>query len=316
MILYRNTIAVIGSRRYKNQSMVNDILNKKLGDTDRNEILLLSGGCEGPDIWGKMWSINHNIPFIEVIPGGTTGKYYFERNSIMSELADSIIAFIPRGQMQSGTWNTILYFRTKDTDNYEVYDENGNRWDRDWKSRNWTTVEHPGFFGSMRNELYMKWDEMYKPHHWRLAYVWGESIISRQMALCLYEDAYYVFLRDNPDVLKNLINSASDVYDNAESNIYSGTDYTIQEQKSTHLQDIAIRRVLRRMGKWFQGDKLLQIRSNSDEGKILSPKNVPFHIPNMIHDGKIKDYGKKGKWWNDGSIEDFYQRNKVLQIFT
>jgi len=316
MIRNRRVIAVIGSRKYLNKDVFNRVLNERFENIDNRRIILLSGGCEGPDLWSKRWSRNRSIPFIEVAPGQNDKDRFFERNSIVAEVADEMIAFIPSGQMQSGTWNTILYFRSKNVARYDVYDENGMRWDRDWKQRRWITIERPGFFGSMRDKLITKWDMEYNNSMWRIAYTWGESVIGRNMALQLYEDAYYQFFRQARDKLRWLINNASNVYDNAKSNIDSHDDYSIQETRSTHLQDIAIRRVIMRMGLRFKGNDLVQIRSNSrhDIGRELSAKNVPFHMPEMIHDGKIKDYGRKGNWWNDGSIEDFYQRNKVLQV--
>jgi hypothetical protein len=33
----------------------------------------------------------------------------------------------------------------------------------------------------------------------------------------------------------------------------------------------------------------------------------------MIYEGEIKNASGKREWWKKGTIEDFYQRNKVLQ---
>lgn len=38
------------------------------------------------------------------------------------------------------------------------------------------------------------------------------------------------------------------------------------------------------------------------------------NLPDCISRATIKDYGNKGQWWRGGSIEDFYQKNKVLQV--
>lgn len=178
----------------------------------------------------------------------------------------------------------------------------------------WKTVERPGYFGKKRDELVAKCDKEYGKGNWRLAYQWGILVIEREQAIQIYEDAYYEFLKNNPKTLEWLVNTASDVYDTAPSNVEARFDYNHQETPNTHLQDIAIRKSVMRLGKWFKGEHLVEIRSKSKEGRTLSPGIVPFHLPEMIVKEEIKDYGEKGMWWQNGSIEDFYQRNKLLQV--
>ena len=78
-----------------------------------------------------------------------------------------------------------------------------------------------------------------------------------------------------------------------------------------------------RRGKWFSGNKLLEVRSVNAEGFVLSPCNIPFHLPDMIYLGQTKykgeerDFSKDPPWWIKrgvvNSVEQFYQQNKVLQ---
>ncbi len=129
-------------------------------------------------------------------------------------------------------------------------------------------------------------------------------------AVALYEDAYCSFFLTNGLVLEQLIAAASNVYDNAPSNVASGFDYRKQETPDTHLQDIAIRRCLLRMGRWFEGTALTQIRSSAGgtfEAQ-LSPGRVPFHRPDLIIRPELEG------WWERGSIESFYQSNKHLLV--
>ncbi|MFQ6010159.1 MAG: hypothetical protein ACE5J7_03520, partial [Candidatus Aenigmatarchaeota archaeon] len=59
----------------------------------------------------------------------------------------------------------------------------------------------------------------------------------------------------------------------------------------------------------FQGKKLVQIRSHKSYwGKNLSPGRVPFHRPELIVEPHLEG------WWDDNSVECFYQSNKILQI--
>ena len=144
------------------------------------------------------------------------------------------------------------------------------------------------------------------------------GIIEKPEALQIYEDAYYEFLKSRKDILDWLVHEASDVYDTAISNIESKLDYSKQETLNTHIQDIAIRRSVLRLGKQFKGNMPLEVRSRDKEGWKLSPCNVPFHLPEMILKEEIKDYPEKGLWWErlgiPDSVEAFYQRNKVLQV--
>lgn len=95
---------------------------------------------------------------------------------------------------------------------------------------------------------------------------------------------------------------------------YSGLNYEIQETPNNHIHDIAIRRAVARLDKRFKGNHLVHVRWKDSEGFRINPGVVPFHKPQMIVSKKIKDYGKKGNWWRPNTIEDFYQRNKVLQV--
>ena len=44
-------------------------------------------------------------------------------------------------------------------------------------------------------------------------------------------------------------------------------------------------------------------------GKLFSPGKIPFHMPEMIVKPPLDS------WWNKGSIEAWYQNNKVMQIY-
>lgn len=172
----------------------------------------------------------------------------------------------------------------------------------------WRTVERPGYFGKKRNEFIADFNRKYGPDNWRIAYIWGERVIDREMAVQLYEDAYYLFFLANPEKLAWLINRASDVYDSAPSNVTSGLDYLVQETVNHHLQDIAIRRSMIRLGLDFRGDHLVEVRGRDSEGYAFNPGIIPFHIEEMIHRPPLTG------WWRPGSVEDFYQSNKILQI--
>lgn len=178
----------------------------------------------------------------------------------------------------------------------------------------WRTVERPGYLGKKRDEVHARWDGEYGKDNWRIAYQWGGLVVPREMGIQLYEDGYYEFLSKEQETLDWLVSTASDVYDTAPTNVQAGLSYTHQETSNNHLHDVAIRRAVLRLGEWFRGDHLVHVRWKGSEGYRINPGVVPFHLPERIVPGEIKDYGGKGTWWFEKTIEDFYQRNKVLQV--
>ncbi|MBI2047218.1 hypothetical protein HYT26_03585 [Candidatus Pacearchaeota archaeon] len=173
----------------------------------------------------------------------------------------------------------------------------------------WRTFERPGYFGKKRDEFYRQYDEKLGKDNWRIMWQWNGDAIPYIVACQLYEDGYYADSFRREDLWKELASIAKDVYDHQESDTQSGLDYSVQNGNATHLQDIAIRRVMLRRGCIFEGDKLVQIRSHTEYwGQKLSPGKVPFHLPKLIAVPHLE------KWWDYNSIEDFWQSNKILQV--
>lgn len=170
------------------------------------------------------------------------------------------------------------------------------------------TINRPGYIGFKKKRIFRELNEEYGSDNWRIAWQWNNQIITQPLAIQLYEDAYYEYFKSNSSDLNWLINTASDVYDISESDIQSGLDYSIQNSNATHLQDISIRRVLLRLGKKFEGDHYVQIRGKDSEGAKYNPGFIPFHLSKKIIKPSLEG------WWQENSIEDFYQSNKVLQI--
>ncbi len=174
-----------------------------------------------------------------------------------------------------------------------------------------TLNQQVGYLGSKRDEKYRLWDQSYGPGNWHLIWKFGRCNLDFIQACQIYEDAYFIFLKNNRLILKDLVSSASDVYDDHPSNVHSGLDYTIQETVHTHLQDIAIRRSLFRLGTVFEGQELIQIRDSRGTHPLsltLSPGRVPFHQPELIIQPELTG------WWQLGSVESFYQSNRFLQV--
>jgi hypothetical protein len=189
-------------------------------------------------------------------------------------------------------------------------------------------VERPGFFGRRKNEKIAALNKKYGEGKWELRHVMPfdplpgttEPVIPSPVTLeetydfmraCkeLYEESYFKFLTANPDKVA-LICAFYEVFDNADTNVFSGTDYTKQEAFSTHIQDIAIRNVLARLGRKFSplpSSGLLQVRGPDSVGYQLglNPGQVPFFAPGMITQPSLAPL-----WAMKGSVEDLWQSNK------
>lgn len=178
----------------------------------------------------------------------------------------------------------------------------------------WQTIERPGQLGKKRDELFTLWNKEYGKNNWRIAWEFGKLVLEKKEAIQIYEDAYYEFFKNNPEKLNHLITIASDIYDTDPENVNSYLDYEKQETPDNHIHDIAIRRSLIRLGTWFKGKELIRIRWKIIENRDYDPGKVPFHRQELIAKEEIKDYNGWGAWWLPNTVEDWYQRNKVLQI--
>ena len=173
-----------------------------------------------------------------------------------------------------------------------------------------TIIFQPGLSGRRKRFLYNELNRVYGDGNWRVGWQWREGVILFVDAIQLYEESYAVFLKSQQDLLEWLLTSFRDVYDTAPSNINSGIEYSIQETRSAHYNDIAIRRVVRlTLKRNFQGSDLLQVRSNDHcKGRYLSPFFVPFIAPSLILPSNFKAR------WTFNSVEAFWQHNKIIQI--
>jgi hypothetical protein len=173
----------------------------------------------------------------------------------------------------------------------------------------WVVLERPGQSGTNKASLEKRWDGLYGQGNWKKAWQYDNGIIDRIAAYHLCEEAYFADSFRRPDAWKRLIIEAADVYDASPSEIQSGLDYSKQSDYSRY-HDIAIRRVVSRRCWRFSGESIVQIRWNKDKpdwySENFDPGKVTFHMPGLIILPHISG------WWDAGSIEDFYQSNKVL----
>jgi len=166
----------------------------------------------------------------------------------------------------------------------------------------------PGYSGGKKSLRDQNRNEVFGHGTWRTMFRWGDDIITYNEALMLYEDAYIEYFRKHPEELEWISKTGCNVFDNSDSNVMCGTDYAIQEAISTHLQDIAVRRCLIRLGRRFEGDHLVEIRGRDTEGFRLNPGQVDFHLPQFLVTPEPES------WWMQGSVEAFWQTNKIFLV--
>lgn len=179
-------------------------------------------------------------------------------------------------------------------------------------------VERPGYLGRHRDAKIAELNQNFGVDGWQFVWKWGVHRLNFVEACGIYEDAYHSYLMANPAILALLITEASEVYDDEVTNIDSGFDYTAQETKRTHVQDIAIRRSLRRLGTWFAGPEPIRIRDSLGSHRlsmVLSPGQVPFHMSEMIDQPSVeRQLGNDKSWWQPNSVEAFYQSNRWIAL--
>jgi hypothetical protein len=183
----------------------------------------------------------------------------------------------------------------------------------------WKLVDNasPGYVGKRRNDLWAERDAQYGKGNWQTIWLVKGVYLEYEEACRLYEDAYFEYFKKRPELLEFLLEVASDVYDDDPSNVTSGLDYAKRGEVRTHIQDIAIRNCVKRFGREFRGNKLIQIRDRIGEHPLslaLSPGQVPFHKPELLSFPDNLDEIRSKAWWLPSSVEDFYQRAKRMVV--
>jgi len=123
--------AIVGSRRYQNESAVRKLVRDLA--SKHQEIMIVSGGARGPDTWAENEAESLGIPCISYrafkvgkwdAPDWEWGFILRGRNSSVVELADEIHAFVAPNR-KGGTEDTISKAKSKKNKPIFLYDESG-----------------------------------------------------------------------------------------------------------------------------------------------------------------------------------------------
>lgn len=209
----------------------------------------------------------------------------------------------------------------------------------------WFPVGQPGFAGDSKHAWRATLDERYGADGWRMGHYVRGQIVSPAVAIGEYEEAYRVFLRARPALVRFLATTCGNVYDSQVSNVHDAS-YEQPDTVSNHYQDISVRRVIAELAddpEWpdvtptepgdveltdagtgerlvvpraygFRGDLLWQIREPDSPGFVLSPAVVPAHDPALLTTlpGRLEWY--HGEGCGHLSIEAFWQMSKVIEV--
>jgi hypothetical protein len=209
----------------------------------------------------------------------------------------------------------------------------------------WIPVGLPGFAGDAKHRRQAVLDGRFGAGGWRLGHVVRGRIVPFEVAILEYEEAYRRYLRDRPALVRFLVETCGNVYDNEVDNVHDA-GYDQPDTLSNHYQDISVRRVVAELvddpawpwvtdtpdgeaelvdlgtglthrvprARGFRGAALLQIREPASPGYVLSPAVVPVHDPALVTavPGRTEWYHAEG--CGHLSVEAFWQASKVVEV--
>lgn len=103
-------IGVSGSRSFNNYKLLSEALNARLKLC--NSITIVSGGAKGADSLARAWAKVNKVNIIEYLPEWNKNGIYnpyaaFQRNKLIAEKCDELIACLVSGLPCNGTKHTI-----------------------------------------------------------------------------------------------------------------------------------------------------------------------------------------------------------------
>jgi hypothetical protein len=208
----------------------------------------------------------------------------------------------------------------------------------------WIPIGLPGFQGDTKARRRELLDGRFGADGWRIGHVVRGRVVPPSVAILEYEQAYRVFLRANPPLVRFLVATCGNVYDDKPSNVFD-SEYEQPDTELNHYQDISVRRVVAELvddpawpdvvatpaetvdlvdagtglvhrvprASGFRGAHLLQIRDPLSPGYVLNPAVVPVHDPALITTLPSRDEWYHVEGCGHLSVEAFWQMSKVIE---
>ena len=197
--------------------------------------------------------------------------------------------------------------------------------ERENREESWKSLARPGYLGKLKDEMFTLWDSDpprgYRKGNWRIVnetsnkeiYTY-EDIIYR-----VYVPGYEDYFLNHQDEAVFIANNFSYGYDKDKISKLQAFDiYELynKEGVANQFHHVAFNLAITNLGLSFKGKTPVQVRegkpgtpnNQQPNGFLWSPGRIPCTISCLIPEPHISG------WWNNDSIEDFYQSTKVLQI--
>ena len=211
--------------------------------------------------------------------------------------------------------------------------------------RVWIPIGLPGFQGDTKQRRAIVFDERFGADGWRIGHVVRGRVVPAAVSILEYEESYRRHLRAQPALVRFLVTTCGNVYDDNVSNVFDDA-YEQPHTALNHYQDIAVRRVVSELvddpgwpdvvetaretvdlidlgtgavervprARGFGGGHLLQIRDPLSPGYLLNPAVVPVHDPELITSLPSRDEWYHLEGCGHLSVEAFWQMSKVIEV--
>jgi hypothetical protein len=209
----------------------------------------------------------------------------------------------------------------------------------------WIPVGVPGYAGEAKHRWRAVLDARFGADGWRIGHAVRGSIVPPELAIVEYEAAYRAYLRARPALVRFLVTTCGNVYDDRVENVYDDA-YDQPHTAMNHYQDIAVRRVIAELvddpawpdvadtppgdadlvdlgtgvghrvprARGFGGRYLLQVREPDSPGYCLNPAVVPVHDPALITTLPARTDWYHAEGCGHLSVEAFWQNSKVVEV--
>mgnify|MGYP001590905064 CR=1 FL=1 len=191
------------------------------------------------------------------------------------------------------------------------------------EGQKWVTVASPGYLGSRRDATHELWDKEYGEGSWRIGWELADGTsLTYPELFRLYVDSYAQYFREHLKEAVFLAENFSYAWDETDISRAEVFDpYALWGKPGNSNQfhhvalNVAIEQVLEMP---FVGRMPIQVRGGKpgtptqdwSEGWWWHPGRIPCLRPELIPQG----FEPERKWWDNGTIEDLYQKAKVLQV--
>lgn len=126
MLTY-SRIAIVGSREFNDYEQLKSEIDKRYAEGD----WLVSGGARGADSMAQRYAKERGIPILVIYPRWRIDGVFrpgagFERNKMIVENSDVVLAFYQKGRFQEGgTANTASWSKKLGVPLFEFEENNG-----------------------------------------------------------------------------------------------------------------------------------------------------------------------------------------------